>query len=285
MDIVGIRDGRAYYLYNPILVEIEDIDGNLILWVNVNDPARVAGVYRFDLYPDSNGKVRIDLAKIILGVIGEVESMKELPQNNEYEGVYAISLDGTDGNHSQQFGSYYFVLGGEKDYVKNVEVLTDLYDVLAIWGNYPYGKFEFSNGVISAVPYQPAPGEVERVRAECDNIYIFFRNHLGGFSGYLFEDHTIAESGNHAGYYLTYNNIVDAGSDVKLTIKARSKVKRKHYPLIQDLATSKEIYRYLEDSQTYQRIYGANFVELNNKAGVTEVEMDWGIIHTYDAQW
>jgi len=280
MEIEGLEN-NAYYLYNPIIVKLNDVVSRITMGVIMQGKT-----YYFDFYPNQNGIVTFDLSKIVLGLIPEIESLNTLPAVSfgnsvfNFKGAYSIVLRFRSTTVDQGIAKT-FVLGGSKDYKKNVPVIAnDLNLNLDKWEGYTSYDFKLEENIIKGHKIIETN---QRKRVECDDIYLFFRNHKGGFSGYLFEDFDIQESGKDLGYYLTMDNIIDSGTEVKKELTVRTKAKRKHFEVMEDLAISKEIYILKNNDLT--RIIGGNKFTRNPKLSVTDVSFSFGIIINYNSQW
>lgn len=276
-EIQGIeRD--AYYLYNPIIVKIKKADGDVTLKVTSQGKE-----YLFKLYPLYGSEIVFDLSKIVKDIIPEVKNnpLYAFPfgQSIVFDGAYKLNLTFA-GHFEQEIFTKTFVLGGKKDYSKNLPVVKNNLNLnYDKWENKYAFDFKLIDDEIVGEPIMEAN---QRKRVNCDDAYLFFRNHKGGFSGYLFEDFDIKESGRDLGYYITMDNIIDSGIELMKELTVRTKAKREHYEVMNDLSVSKEIY--LVRSSSLTRIIGGNNFVINDKLPVTDVEMTFEIAHNYHSQ-
>lgn len=263
----------AYYIYNPIIVFIEDSGGDVLLTIKVQGED-----YEFRFYPDRNDNITFDLSKLVLGLIPEIKTKKTIPF--DIDGAYKIDLVFA-GNTDQQNFTRTFVVGGEKGYKKNVSVIKNNLNLnYNKWPDHPAYDFKLENSQITGSPIADIN---QRKRVKCDDIYLLFRNHKGGFSGYLFEDFDITRGGKNLGYYITMDNIIDSGTEVKGELTVRTKAKREHYQVMEDLSISREIY--ISEGNVLTRLVGSNSFSNNPKLPVVDVMMSFEIIQNYDSQW
>lgn len=283
--IIDGLEYNAYYLYNPIWVNVSELKNKLNLIVDVS------GVeYKFSMQP-IKGVVRFDLASIVLGLVEEVRSKKDIQYLASLQetfwlidGSYRVNFRFSDSSSSIT-GRYIaisktFLLGGKDEYVSNVPVGNTLSLGLDKWDGYPAFDFKLSGNNIRGIVLTQVN---RRKRLECTNAYILFRNGLGGMSSYLFEDFNIEDKGKDLGYYITDKNIIDNGTELTKSITLRTKLKREDFIIAKHLIRSQEVYLY-EDNKLI-RLVGASAISLNDKLSVQDFEISFNIPINYNPQW
>jgi len=286
MIIKGLEH-NAYYLYNPIWVEVSDL--NYRLWINLNVQGEQ---YIFSMTPMA-GVVKFDLAKIVLGLVGNVSNktnlvIKHSPVSSKWsvDGAYNVSIYFTDTNiysvsSRGMIINKTFVIGGVSEYKSNVPVGNTLSINNNKWDGYPTFDFKLNQGNIIGTSVSQVN---RRKRIKCNDAYILFRNRLGGFSGYLFEDFEITENARNKGYYITDNNIVDQGTTLEKSISLQTKLKRRDYEVARHLIDSREVYLY-RDINKLTRLVGGNSIAINDKLNVQDFEINFTIPTNYNEQW
>lgn len=271
MTIKGL-EYSAYYLYNPIWVDVTDLTETLKFSVNVQ-----GGEFPFKM-STSNGSVSFDLAKIINGIIREVENKTSIVNTGTswiVDGAYVATLKFNDVTVQKTF-----VLGGVKKNISNVYVTGNLSLTNNKWENFKSYAFNLVSNQIVGSPIIEAN---RRTRVKCDYAVIMFRCLKGGFETYMFEDFDIEDKAKDLGYYFNGRQLVDSGSETSLKIVLRTKLKREDYPLIEDLIGSKEVYRVEDDKLT--RLVGGNQISINRKLKTQDFSIEFDIPITYSHQW
>lgn len=75
-------------------------------------------------------------------------------------------------------------------------------------------------------------------------MYFKFKNSLGGYSYWLFENWNNEESNQNLGVLKGWDGLKDLGNEIDPAISVTSKIPKRFFPLIQDLIISEEIYIY-----------------------------------------
>lgn len=271
MTISGL-EYSAYYLYNPIWVDINEITETLNFSVTVQ-----GRTFPFKMTAH-NGNVNFDLAKVINGVIREIENKKSIVYTGTswvVDGAYVAVL-----NFGEQTLQKTFVLGGVKENASNVYVSGSLYLSNNKWENIPSFTFSLVDNVITGIPVVEAN---RRLRVNCDYAALIFRNIKGGFETFVFEDFDVNSKAKDLGYYFNGKEVVDSGTETAKKITLRTKLKREDYPIIESLIDSKEVYRFLDNKLI--RLVGGNEVSINNKLKTQDFEIEFDIPITYSQQW
>lgn len=282
MTITGI-EGSRYFLFNPIWVDITDAPTKVMFDVIIN------GESNFFTLQSFNGKIRFDIGKLVLGLIKNTTN-KTHTLLGAVDGAYSVKLKvrtltaGTPPIFEQ---IKYFVLGGKKSYSNNVTAPVDLSLTNFAWQGYPRWKSILSNGIVNL---EANDFDVITPRVNCNNLFVAFRNNLGGFSFYLFEDYNIIDENSNKGYYLTQNDIKIPGVDAGLSVTVRSKVHRNFYETISHLSDSFEIYIYNENvfdsDDNWIRVNGRNNnFDFNPKNVATDVEMRFDVVTNFNKVW
>lgn len=263
----------SYYLYNPIWMEVAEFTGNLNLNIEVSGRA-----FDFTFYP-RNGSVIIDLSKIILGIIPEIQNKKSIIYtgiNWNVDGAYPAVLR----FNNEITLTKTFVIGGVVGQEENVYTGVDLSVSNSKWENVPSFDFKLlPNGQIQGQPIT----ESNRHLRTCDGYPVIFRNQLGGFDTYVFEDFNTETSGRDLGYYNTRANIIPKGIEVEKEVTVRTKLKRSDSEVINHLMASREIYHY--DLNRLARIFGSNKHDYNHKNYTEDFAASFLVPINYSQRW
>lgn len=271
---------NAYYLFNPVWVDLSDAPSNVTMVTTIDGVSNSFELYTFD------AKARFDISKLVLGLIDNVKNKNQLIGN--VDGAYKVDVRILQNVNLLYFKTIYFLLGGKKGYETNIGVSSDLSLNNKVWDGFPQFKSIFSGGQIGNV-LKPNLQNL-RPRVDCDNVFFSFRNNKAGFSCYLFEDYSINDDNKNKGYYLTQNNVKVSGLDASSGITVSSKVHRDFYEAIRSLADSFEIYVYntgiFETTKTWVRVNGSNNkVSFNSKNIATDITFNFDLITNFNKVW
>lgn len=282
MTITGI-EGNRYFLFNPIWVEVTDAPSKINVNVNIDGIDNYFNFYSF------GGKIKFDIGKLVLGLVKNIKN-KEDSLLGSVDGAYKVSLTVrrlTQFNPPSFQQIKYFILGGKKSYDSNVIAPVNLSLTNFAWQGFPRWTSQLTSGIVNTDlenynELQP--------RVNCNNIFIAFRNNLGGFSYYLFEDYSLKDKNQNKGYYLTQRDIKIPGVDARKSISVRSKVHRDFYETISHLSDSFEIYIWnqgiLDSPKNWVRVNGSgNNTEFNPKLIATDVEFHFEVVTNFNKVW
>jgi len=284
MTVTGLEHTR-YYLFNPVWVGIEDAPGRVRIDVKIDGESNFFNLYSYE------GKIRFDIGKLILGLVKNVKNKKNLIGN--MDGAYRVSLKITQlaeiSNPISIDNVKYFLLGGKKGYASNVAAPVDLSLTNYAWAGFPRWKSIFASGIVNSLEPE-GDFNVLQPKNNCDNIFLAFRNKLGGFSYYLFEDYHINDNNKNKGYYLTQRDVKIPGVEVESSVTVRGQIHRRFYDTIRSLADSFEIYLWnqniMDVDDVWVRVNGSNNnVSLNNKNITTDVEMTFDLVSNLNKVW
>ena len=287
--IVKGLDYNAYYINNPIWVDVSELNSSVVLGIIIQ-----GSTYNFDLAVN-NRFARFDLASIINGLIPSINNKNDIQLIGGkwfIDGAYTARVTMTYGSGSNNFGvplydkTLTFVKGGVNEYKSNVPVSNNLSISKAKWDGFPKYNFKLVGNRItgSELSIVDRLSDDKRLkRLDCNNAYLLFRNRLGGFDGYLFEDFNIEEKSKSLGYYITDKNIIDSGTELTNTINLRTKLIRKDYELARHLIDSEEVYLY--DNNKLIRLTGQNNLDINDKNNVQDFEISFNIPTNYKQGW
>lgn len=282
MTITGI-EGSRYFLFNPIWVDVDNAPAKVMFDVIIN------GENNFFTLQSFNGKIRFDIGKLVLGLIKNTTN-KSNTLMGAVDGAYSVKLKvrtfTTEATEEIEEVKY-FILGGKKSYSNNVIAPVKLSLTNFAWEGYPKWKSRFYSGIVNS---ESNDFNILNPRVNCNNLFVAFRNNLGGFSFYLFEDYNITDKSSNKGYYLTQKDIKIPGVDSNLSVTVRSKVHRNFYETISHLSDSFEIYIYNENifdsNDTWVRVNGANNdFDFNPKNVATDVEMKFDVVTNFNKVW
>lgn len=281
MEIKGLEH-TGYYLFNPIWVEVSQLSQKLTVRIEVN------GILNFfDLYP-YNGKLTFDIAELIKGVIPDVKNKTSL--TGQVDGGYYATINFAEGLGYLTLKKM-FILGGKNSYSSNVPIKSNLNLTPFFWQGFPFWSSTANGITISNQNYIPISNKYRLTpRVNCDNIFIAFRNDLGGFSFYLFEDFNIQNSNKDKGYYITPIEPKTMGIENTLQVSVRSKIKREFYETIEHLSRSIEIYIYNKDKiidsdLDWIRVVGSNETNFNPKLISSDVEFTFDVVKNFNKLW
>lgn len=139
-------------------------------------------------------------------------------------------------------------------------------DKLPFWKGYPvsYNYFNSDKQMVKSIVLPSDKREIRNVKG-CNPAYICFRNTIGGYSYWLFENWELEDSTKSFGDISTKTSFYDLGSEESETLKLESKVPSRYYALMQDLAVSSEVYLFKNDSGVLQTKTGGTWERIKNK--------------------
>lgn len=292
-----------YFADNPIIVRIENINPN-VKYIEVA-PSLIYSASIFDanlkLYLNNFNNFEYDISPIVKALF------KTYPHNTDYTNLDPFVIPNNwinikfyfnevlkDGTSTSQILNKTFIKGGKR--VQDINQSWPINKPLIVtddipqWRAYPvsYNYFNSERQMVKANLIPDNLRELRKVKG-CDPVYIKFRNSVGGYSYWLFEGLEVEDSHKSLGYTSTQSSFYDLGNEVKETLSVNSKVPKKYYALMQDLASSSEIYLYKNNSgliyllESWERIKGINNkVSFNPYKANEKVKLKFELIRKYN---
>lgn len=273
MTIEGLENS-TYYIYNPIWVKVSDLSHTLKVDVTFNSET-----YTFRLEP-IEGVVEFDAAKSIRGILPTLNNKTAFPLNGEFDGVYSVRLFFHNGPDDEEKITRHYMIGGKDEFKSNISP-GPLSLSFYYWEGWPAWISAYASNKIKNFDTDFVPSYLLKKlypRHDCDHIFIVFRNLLGGFSFYLFEDFTFEKENKAMGYYLIQKTIKDNGTETTVKLVVRTKAIRGLYETLEHLAQSEEIYYRDFNTDVYHRISGTTPVKFNYKKNTTDVQFDFEVV-------
>lgn len=274
MVIEGLENS-TYYIYNPIWVKVSELAYTLKVDVTFNSQT-----FTFRLDP-IGGVVVFDAAKTIRGILPSIINKTIIPTGgDEVDGVYSVRFFFHNGPDDEVKVTRYYMIGGKDEFKSNISPGENLSLSQYHWLGWPKWRSAYVFNTIrnaDATDYFHVTKQLIP-RHDCDHIFIAFRNLLGGFSFYLFEDFTFENQNKSMGYYLIQKTIKDNGTETTVKLTVRTKAIRGLYETLEHLGQSEEIYYRAADVDEYVRISGVNNVKFNRKNNTTDVQFDFDVV-------
>jgi len=277
MTIEGLENS-TYYIYNPIWVKVSELAYTLKVDVTFNNQT-----FTFRLDP-IDGVVEFDAAKTIRGILPSIVNKTTIPTAGVgiVDGVYSVRFSFHNGPNDEEKVTRYYMIGGKDEFQSNISPGVNLSLSQYHWLGWPkWISVYLNNKILNAddsVGFEWPVTKQLIPRHDCEHIFIAFRNLLGGFSFYLFEDFTFEKKNKAMGYYLIRKTIKDNGTETKVRLSVRTKAIRGLYETLEHLGQSEEIYYRLPDVNEYARLSGANPVKFNHKNNTTDVQFDFDVV-------
>lgn len=302
----------VYYTNNPIYVTITDIPLStmkITFSVAVFTESTSTYIKPIEVYTNGRTEVVIDIAKLV-----KLYLPKE-PHNTNYTTLDPILINNDFRRVNLVFSSYdydgmlvdsksitkKFLRGGKKQYTSNVSVKSGYLiptDKIPFWASFPIDAY-YLNQDSNLEKSNVIPDDAkERMDVKgCNGLYFKFKNSLGGYSYWMFENFNLESQTRNLGYIENRNDFTDLGNEYLGTISAISKVPRRYYPLISDLIVSPEIYIYINadmgsgiilqhdlgGSRWERVISNNNKIQENNLNAVERFSLKFDRVNNYNA--
>lgn len=256
MTITGLN-ADLYYSDNPIYISFEGIDPDVkYIDIYVSQIGSFGQGTPNRIYLNDDEDLLYDISPIVKAQFRKAENNTDYTtltpfviQNNWRRINFVFTEVLNDLSESSIQISKTFVKGGKRVQETNQhtspgKVLSPV-DKIPQWAGLPvsYNYFNTNRQMVKANLLPPDKKELRKNKG-CNPLYLKFRNSLGGYSYWYFENWEEKSENKSLGYVSTYSSFYDLGNEENLTIEATSKVPKRFYPLIKDLINSPEIYMY-----------------------------------------
>jgi len=257
ISINGLEYDR-YLINNEIWISIGT--GTLVEYFNVTIANNFTGGIPASavVYPNISGVARLNISPYLKSLFANSEDPIGYNIDNQVvPNVNAFTITASSDFFEAASITKTFIRGGKRTNETN-QTLPSLSQLrptlrLPIWQGYDTAGYELDeNNVERKVLLATFPEESKDYRRlkGCNSIYCKFLNQQGGYSNWLFESHTITESGNNLGSYIRDNKVDDLGNEFDSKCKLYSKVPEYYRDLIRDLIVSHEIYLTIDGIET-----------------------------------
>lgn len=305
MIVTGLENG-SYYMNNPVKVEVSGLRNGLKL-----EASHRGRVFTF-WYSEINGKVEVDVAKIVSGIIPRLPSLRNINTKTDLisgqtwwavGGSYDVRFSFYDVARSSQLTSARafeslsipvhlscrFLIGGKVSYSFNVPTRNNLNIGDTYYEGYPNYSFTYRDGVISGELLNKSSrswSDIVYTSHLKNPIFLMFRNTYGGFSRLLFETYNEERSVRGSASFVTLNNIgVDIG-DVSSSFLCKTQLKKVNYEVAHNLIVSDEVYIYnkniLDISDRLVRVSVNSNSNINFADQTTDFNVELTLLHNYD---
>ena len=272
MIVTGL-ESDLYYINNPILINIKELDPELnyvdLVLFNINDVLNRISSNTLRIYSNLNNEIiDFDLSEAIKANFPRPEHpLGTLGNGSEINTNYVrfrmtfqeLRVIGTAGDIVGINKT--FLRGGED--TQGLNVTTNVGAVLKegskilIWGGLPVSKYYIDeNKKISITNFIPEI-EIQQIKTVgCDPFYVRFLNSKGGYSFWLFPVWEKEKKTKSAGFIERQRplNSFSLGFESTHTVKAESKIRREHFEIAESLITSQEIHVYDRYGNTWAKI-------------------------------
>lgn len=280
-----------YYSDNPIIVDFNNLSSDIkYIEISVNNPI-IAFTEPIRLYTDNLPRIRYNISTLIKS------QFQDYPINTDYETLTPFEIPNNYRNinltftffgntTSTQIINKTFVRGGVREqgtnkHTQNNFILSPT-DRLPQFGTYPVAYY-FFNPSKKLIKHNVLPDfKREELKVKgCDPIYFKFKNSLGGYSYWLFEDFIESRSNTNLPYIQTNEGFDDLGNYEDISLEVISKVPKRYFPLIQDLVISNEVYIY-KDLEWEQVKNSKNNIKQNLSNQTEKVKLKFDRILNYN---
>lgn len=279
--IVTGLESDNYFINNEIWMVLNTVDTisryELVL-TNLNNGKFTRP---FELFTMTNTS-RVNIQPII-------KSLFDYP-NVRNQNKFQITINAYIGNELSGTNSFIknFIRGGHRTELTNQNIATGTIlrpsVKLPIWDGYPTDEYFLdTDGSIQIGPFadiDPSLKDFKRVKG-CNNLYVKFLNQQGGYSNWLFESYSNAETNTNLGAFVRNNNIEDLGNEVDNSLNVFSKVPQEYYQLIKDLFVSLEIYVW-QDLRWKRVLSGRNTSDYDTAKRAYSVKAKFDIENRYN---
>jgi hypothetical protein len=285
-----------YLAHNPIFLTITDLssDTRYIEYFPSSFETPIS-INPLRLYTYGQTSIRFDISPVVR------VAFKDVPHNTNYSTLTPFVVQNNWikikflikevlNNGTATFKTPFdktFVSGGKRTYAANqtVSINKPLIPTEKIpqWGGYPIDYYYFNTSK-QMVKSNVVPDELKEIRKikGCEPSYIKFKNSLGGYSYWLFENTEYEDKSKNYGTINGIDYLKDLGNEVESGITLTSKVPKRFMPLMFDLAISQEIYLFKGNNQWERLSSDNNKVNQNNFNTNEKVKLKFERHHRYN---
>lgn len=249
----SILSKNAYFINNPIYVDFSVSSDTQKVIITIFSDDKTSS---FTAYPSPDNRIEYDVSEIIAsffkpsdynpneGIYQEIEDIKSV--YFKFDIINKLSKGSTftrsikvirGGLHTDQVN-----IGFDNDI--NLNPSNDI----PYWEGYPsifsrtgddFDKIIIENLAVKQNNWIKLKG--------CNNVYVIFQNHLGGYSAWVFEDYEIKRTSSDTEYLRTQikskrQYYKTTGTKVNYQVNLISRVDSKYFPILNSLLTSQEIW-------------------------------------------
>lgn len=296
MTINGIANNDIYYMNNPLMMELLD--------VNVNSAYLVITIQNLGDNSSTQFKTHARNGRVLFDLAPAVRMLSQLPNGNAVVTSFSVSVDGYNLNDIQVETSSFnlrAIRGGVMANVVNQSPVSgkvlSASNKVPFWPGY-YFAFDYLNIVgnvsrISFVPtesYHDSAHNVDIVQMMTKkgnpegNKYFKYLNANGGYSYWLFEESETQTKSKHIGYYrqpsVSGVKLNDMGHTIEVTSSATTTINAEWITHLAPITYSSDVYL-LEGMEWKKVIVSDNNVKYNANKKTYEVSINHFENNTY----
>jgi len=272
MIVTGL-ESDLYYIDNPILINITDLDVNVnyltIDLFNINDPLNVIAINELRIYPDTNLLIKdFDFSEVIKANFARPHHPTTILPNDSVIGTNYVRFNininqiRNNGTRGVQYTANKTFLRGGKD-TQELNVTASVGDVLKesakilVWDGLPVSKYYINADKKIAFTNVIPEAEIQQMKTiGCDPFYVRFLNSQGGYSVWYFPVWDQDKKTKSVGFIERQRPLdsFSLGFESTHIVKAESKLRREHFETAEALIDSKEVHVYNRYGNTWAKI-------------------------------
>jgi len=271
MIVTGL-ESDLYYIDNPILINITDLEFNVTYFTiglfNINDPLNVIAINELPIYPYTNLLIKdFDFSEVIKANFARPHHPTTTLPNDSVIGTnyvrFTIDIkQRINGTIVGQYTANKTFLRGGKD-TQELNVTASVGDVLKesakilVWDGLPVSKYYINADKKIAVTNVITEAEIQQMKTVgCDPFYVRFLNSKGGYSFWYFPVWDKDKKTKSVGFIERQRPLdsFSLGFESTHIVKAESKLRREHFETAEALIDSKEVHVYNRYGNSWAKI-------------------------------
>ncbi len=302
IEVIGLG-ANGLFINNPIITDVYfNSSGNEALsffTIQITNASTTQDSGIIKIYPKLNSNtIKIDISPILKSMFRRPKhntnytTISDDSNNREvfnFRFIANYTIDGVPFSQILILNNKTFFRGGYRSNSQNHDSAVGSYlspiDITPYWVGYPVASYQVALDykIIKNPGIASLQNRESRVQHACNNYYVKFLNSLGGYSYWLFQGLTEAKSTTNLGSSNVFNNFHDFGNTVERNVSLYSKVPARFYPLMEDLADSREIYLYNYSlAQWYPIKNNNNKTDKNENKKIYEVRFSFELASSYN---
>jgi len=272
ISVSGLESDR-YLINNEIWIEVGSNTPSVRFDLVFTNTRTQKSSVTITIYPSPSGRARLNISPVLKSMFQYPSDARGYVTNNlptDNSNKFSISVSSA-GNPDLDLVRT-FIRGGNRTNDTNqtlpVNSICRPTYLLPVWDIYPTASYYIADdGLIrkTLVAFVPEDMKDYRRSKGCNEVYLKFMNQYGGYSSWLFESHSIAETNTPQGTFIRNNILEDLGSDADSKLKIYSKVPKDYISLINDLIVSPDVWECKANTNDFVRVSVAkNSVEVDN---------------------
>lgn len=302
VTVIGFEK-NGLFINNPILLDLtfepSGGEGNLYFTIRVTNASTTENSGIIKISPKNYANTaRIDISPLLKSMFRNPDNNTNYTNISEESSSRAVFnfqitanyiVSGIPGSQTTTINNRSFFRGGYRANLENHNANIGSYlspvDVLPYWNGYPIASYKVGENfeIIKNPDISGVVAKELRIKPACNNYYVKFLNSLGGYSYWLFQGLTESKSTTNLGYSNVFNRVNDFGNTIKRNVTLYSKVPKRFYPLMEDLADSRNVYLFNYSNMAWYPIINENNkTERNDYKKNYEVKFNFELVTNYN---